>query len=170
MIRPAKVEEIPEIMEMARACGRALQAEGIFQWTDAYPKQEAFVRDIDRGELWVIDPGSGPVGTIAVCARMDEEYQSVRWLSPDRGNLYIHRLGIHPDYQRQGLAQQLMDHAEGLALREGAPSVRLDTFSRNHRNQRFYEQRGYQRLGAVYFPRQSAYPFYCYERVLNSQP
>lgn len=169
MIRPAKVEEIPEIMEMARACGRAMQADGIYQWTEVYPTREAFIRDIDRGELWVIDPGSGPVGTIAVSTWMDEEYRSVRWLTPNRSNRYVHRLGIHPDFQRQGLAQQLMDHAESLALREGAPSIRLDTFSRNHRNQRFYEQRGYQRLGAVYFPRQSPYPFYCYERVLNSQ-
>jgi ribosomal protein S18 acetylase RimI-like enzyme len=58
-----------------------------------------------------------------------------------------------------------MDYAEAFAKAKKAPSVRLDTFSQNHQNQRFYEARGYQRLGSIYFPKQSEHPFYCYELV-----
>jgi ribosomal protein S18 acetylase RimI-like enzyme len=97
---------------------------------------------------------------------MDEEYASVQWLTPNKNNLYIHRLAVLPDLQGKGKARLLMDEAERKARDEQAASIRLDTFSENKRNQRFYEARGYQKLGAIYFPKQSIHPFYCYELVL----
>ncbi|MGM0391936.1 MAG: GNAT family N-acetyltransferase, partial [Bacteroidota bacterium] len=30
----------------------------------------------------------------------------------------------------------------------------------------FYESRGYQKLGDIYFPKQSEHPFHCYELIL----
>jgi hypothetical protein len=59
-----------------------------------------------------------------------------------------------------------MDFAEIQAKKTKASSIRLDTFSQNIRNQKFYELRSYKRLGEIYFPKQSTYPFYCYELVL----
>ncbi|NJX17164.1 GNAT family N-acetyltransferase, partial [Tamlana crocina] len=66
-----------------------------------------------------------------------------------------------------GNGRKLMDFAEAFAKEHGYVSVRLDTFSKNERNQRFYEARGYKRLGNIYFPKQSEHPFYCYEKVLQ---
>ena len=97
---------------------------------------------------------------------MDDEYIPVHWLSPNSKNLYIHRLAVHPEYQSKGYAQQLMDYAEAFAKANTFISIRLDTFSQNTRNQNFYEKRGYQRLGNIYFPKQSKHPFYCYELLL----
>ena len=45
-------------------------------------------------------------------------------------------------------------------------SVRLDTFSKNLKNQKFYERRGYVKLESIYYPLQSDSPFYCYELLL----
>ena len=53
-----------------------------------------------------------------------------------------------------------------LAKEKKFASVRLDTFSVNKRNLKFYESRGYQRLEGIYFPKQSEFPFYCYELIL----
>ena len=61
-----------------------------------------------------------------------------------------------------------MNFAETYAKENNYNSVRLDTFSQNKRNQKFYEQRGYKRLGDIYFPKQSEHPFYCYELYLNT--
>lgn len=168
MIRQAKVMEVGEILRIARACGAAMRARGIFQWNEAYPTQAAFLNDLARGELWVFDPGSGPVACLALSDHMNAEYKAVRWETPDSGARYVHRLAVDPEFQRKGLGGSLMDFAEKHARNQGASSIRLDTFSRNEGNQRFYERRGYKRLGAVYFPNQSAYPFYCYERALRS--
>ena len=75
-------------------------------------------------------------------------------------------MAIHPKYQGNGYAQQLMTFAENHAKEKNHVSIRLDTFSQNLSNLKFYEHRGYLRLEGIYFPNQSEYPFYCYELIL----
>jgi len=99
---------------------------------------------------------------------MDAEYRAVEWIGVTGNNRYVHRLAIHPEFQGRGFARRLMDFAEDISRSQGVDSIRLDTFSQNLRNQRFYERRGYVRLGPVYFPQQSTDPFYCYELLLSS--
>ena len=95
---------------------------------------------------------------------MDQEYIPINWITNNNDNsLYLHRLAIHPKKQGRGYAQKMMDFAEKFAINNNYTSIRLDTFSKNYRNQKFYEIRGYKRLGTIYFPKQSKFPFYCYE-------
>lgn len=167
MIRKAKVSEIQEIMTITKACAQKMIAEGIFQWNEYYPNAETFEKDLERDELYVMVLNETLCGCITLSSVKDEEYLAVSWLTENQNHLYIHRLAIHPKFQHQGYAQQLMDFAEQFAIQKRAASVRLDTFSKNLRNQKFYEARGYQRLGSIYFPKQSEFPFYCYELVLT---
>ncbi len=166
MIRTAKLGEIPRIMSLTRACAKHMTGMGIEQWNDHYPSENAFLNDLSRGELYLMDISEKIVGCITISTHMDDEYRPVKWLTPNGNNVYIHRLAVHPEHQGQGLARQLMDHAENMAKAENRLSVRLDTFSKNERNQRFYEARGYKKLEPVYFPKQSPHPFYCYELIL----
>lgn len=168
MIRPAKLTDIPYIIGLTKACAADLCRKGIYQWNENYPSREAFMVDLERGELWVMEQQGHIMGCMALSEVMDEEYREVEWIAPTVDNRYVHRLAIHPEFQRRGYARQLMDHAEARARSEGAVSIRLDTFSQNSRNQKFYENRGYNRLGSVYFHQQSTDPFYCYELLLSS--
>ncbi|MGB5646064.1 MAG: GNAT family N-acetyltransferase [Muriicola sp.] len=166
MIRPAKLAEIPQILGLTKACAQHMKANGIFQWNEHYPSKEAFKNDVARKELYVLEEESVILACITISTVMDQEYAPVQWLTPNNSNLYIHRLAVHPEQQGKGKARRLMGFAEQKARDEGYVSVRLDTFSENKRNQRFYEALGYQRLGNIYFPKQSSDPFYCYELVL----
>ncbi|MEC7769884.1 MAG: GNAT family N-acetyltransferase [Bacteroidota bacterium] len=166
MIRRAKISEIPDILTITQACAKKMQENGIFQWNEHYPSEEAFIKDIERDELFVIEENNAVQGTIVISTVMDEEYKPIQWLTPNGNSTYIHRLSVHPDHQGKGLAQQMMDFAENFSKEKGFVSIRLDTFSQNKRNQRFYEQRGYQKLGDIFFPKQSEHPFHCYELVL----
>ena len=65
-----------------------------------------------------------------------------------------------------GNGKKLMDFAESFAVENNFISIRLDTFSLNQRNNKFYRSRGYTQLGDVFFPMQSDLPFHCYEKVL----
>jgi ribosomal protein S18 acetylase RimI-like enzyme len=168
VIRPAKLTDIPNILSLTKACAADLCRKGIYQWNEKYPSPEAFKGDLKRGELWVLEQNDRIIGCMALSTAMDAEYKTVEWIGANGDNRYVHRLDIHPEFQGRGYARQLMDYAEGRARSEGAISIRLDTFSQNRRNQHFYEQRGYTRLGSVYFPRQSSDPFYCYELLLSS--
>ena len=166
MIASAKISQIPKILLMTDACRIAMEANDIYQWTTEYPSEQAFENDVARNELFVLQVANEIVGCIVVSLFMDEEYESVDWLTENTKNYYIHRLAVHPKHQGKGFAQRLMDFGENFARENNGLSVRLDTFSQNKRNQKFYEQRGYAKLGDIFFPNQSEHPFHCYELVL----
>jgi ribosomal protein S18 acetylase RimI-like enzyme len=166
MIRPAKIVEIAHILRLTRACTEHMTSQGIYQWNELYPSHQAFLEDVKREELYVLVAETEIIGCITISTKMDSEYAPVNWLTPNKNNLYIHRLAVHPDQQGKGYARALMDMAESNARSGNFNSIRLDTFSKNKRNQRFYEARGYTKLESIYFQKQSEYPFFCYELVL----
>ena len=167
MIQAAALSDLSEIKKLTESCAVAMQEKGIFQWNENYPSLEKLEQDIIREELYVLKLESRISGIIVLTPVMDEEYVPIEWLTSSGNNLYIHRLAVHPSAWGMGYGQQLMDFAEDHARRNGFDSVRLDTFSQNKRNQKFYEPRGYQRLRDIYFPKQSEHPFHCYEKVLD---
>ena len=166
MIRKADKRDIDSILDLTQKCAQHMIDNGIFQWNEHYPTRKAFENDLMRNELYVLLKDDQIIGCIVISTVMDEEYVPIKWLTENNNNIYIHRLGVHPKLQGKGYAQKLMDYAEGLARDNNFYSVRLDTFSQNSRNQKFYELRGYQKLDSIYFPKQSEHPFYCYELVL----
>jgi len=165
MIRLAKKEEILKLLAITRSCAAEMISRKIFQWNDQYPSKTAFENDLKRKELYVITSEENIIGCIVLTPKMDEEYLPIKWLTPNKNNLYVHRLAIHPDFQGKDFAQKLMNFAEAFAIKNNYSSIRLDTFSKNARNQKFYELRGYKKLDKIYFPKQSKFPFYCYERL-----
>lgn len=166
MIRKAKASEIVQLISMTKSCAVHMINQDIYQWNEDYPNITAFENDFNRGELYVLYVSEILVGCITISTFKDTEYDAISWLTEDAKQYYIHRLAVAPAFQKQGYAKQLMDFAEAFAASNAALSLRLDTFSQNKRNQRFYENRGYQRLGSIYFPNQSEHPFYCYEFIL----
>ncbi len=166
MIRKGNLTDINRIFEISTACAKHMIENNIFQWNAFYPNKNIFDKDVAREELYVMEIDSEIIGCVTISSLMDDEYIPVSWLTPSKKNLYIHRLAIHPKYQGKGYAQQLMSFVETHAISNDFDSIRLDTFSKNFRNQKFYELRGYKRLEEIKFPNQSEYPFYCYERVL----
>lgn len=165
MIRKATEIDIEPILSLTNACAKAMIANNIYQWSAHYPNKAVFKNDIKRNQLYVLDINESITGCVVISSYMDAEYASVKWLTPNTNNIYIHRLAVHPNYQGKGYAQQLMNFAEHYALENHYNAIRLDTFSQNKRNQKFYELRGYKKLGAIYFKKQSEDPFYCYELV-----
>ena len=61
---------------------------------------------------------------------------------------YILDVGVATDAQHRGVGNLLMDAAETEILRHG-PNVFLLVSAQNSRAQRFYERRGYQRIGEI---------------------
>jgi len=163
MIRLAKKIEIPRILAITKACAKDMIRQNILQWNEDYPSKNAFENDIKRNELYVLISDNTIIGCMVLTPNMDTEYIPINWLTGNDNNLYIHRLAIHPKNQGKGFAQILMDFAEQYAIHNNYISIRLDTFSKNVRNQKFYEIRGFKRLGEIHFPKQSEFPFYCYE-------
>lgn len=166
MIRKARLTDIDTLMDVTKACAKHMISKGIYQWNEHYPNKMAFLNDIKHDELYVLELEDSVIGSVVLSDLMDDEYIPINWLTENSKNLYIHRLVIDPKHQGKGYAQKLMNFAEQFAIDNNYRSVRLDTFSQNKRNLKFYELRGYKRLGDIYFPKQSGFPFHCYELVL----
>lgn len=166
MIRNATKEDIDCILEITKLCAEYMVQKRIFQWNEHYPSRHVFENDVKKRELYVLENENSIIGCVVISTFMDEVYIPIKWLTLSENNIYIHRLAIHPKHQKKGFAQKLMSFAETFAKENGYTSIRLDTFSQNKGNQKFYELRGYERLGNINFPKQSEFPFYCYELVL----
>ena len=167
MIRKGKVSDSTESKALTEACARHMLAQGIAQWNENYPTMDVLERDLKAGHVRVFIKDNQVVGTVMFSQEKDAVYNPIHWSTPDLGAYYIHRLAVHPNHQSQGIARALMDHIEAEMMDNKATAIRLDTFSQNLRNQRFYQARGYQQLGNIYFPHKSEHPFYCYEKVLH---
>lgn len=167
MIKKASEKDLEQLLSIVKSCGQNLIEQGIFQWNEKYPSKEVLLDDIALQQIWKLQEANTIVGLIVITEIEDAEYHLVKWLTKNDKNLYIHRLAVHPNFQGKGFAQKLMDFAERFALENGYNSIRLDTFSQNKRNQQFYEKRNYIKLESIYFPNQSEFPFYCYEKVIH---
>lgn len=166
-IKLARLSDLDRVKEIAEACAEKMIEDNIFQWNEKYPSKEIFREDIKNNDLFVAWINSEIVGCIMLSSYKDDVYKNVKWISEDSNNLYIHRLAVHPSFQKKGIARKMMDYAEAYAKSKNHISVRLDTFSKNHRNNKFYKLRGYIKLDDVFFPNQSEFPFHCYEKLIN---
>ena len=166
MIKVGDILDIDHILDITKCCATHMIKNGIYQWNEYYPDKSIFVRDAQNKELYVYCENEKIIACISLCNKIDDVYIPVNWKTNNSNNLYIHRLAVHPNFQKKGIGKALMDFAEKYAREKNYSSVRLDTFSMNKRNLKFYESRGYQRLEEIYVPKQSEFPFYCYELIL----
>lgn len=167
VIQKASKIDLNTLYSITKSCAKHLTEQGIFQWNENYPSKEILLNDIKLRQIWKLVENGEIIGIMALTEMEDPEYEPVKWLTKNTKNLYVHRLAVHPNFQGKGFAQKLMDFAENFARKNNYNSVRLDTFSQNKRNQQFYEKQNYVKLESIYFPNQSAFPFYCYEKILE---
>ena len=166
-IELANINDLDRVKKIADDCALEMVSRKIFQWDENYPNIEIFKKDIDNQNLYVYRNKSLILGCIMLSLSKDEVYNNINWLTKDEKNLYVHRLAVDPHYQNKGIGKLLMDFAEEYGRINSLKSIRLDTFSKNERNKKFYRSREYIQLDNVYFPNQSEFPFHCFEKILD---
>lgn len=89
-------------------------------------------------------------GTVICDSAQGECYRTVSWQLPfDVPVLIVHKLAVHPDFLKCGVASALLAHAEDLAKSLRKQAVRLDTYEENHVASALYEKNGYLCRGLV---------------------
>lgn len=168
MISLGLPDEIDAIIALTKRCGTHMRENGIDQWDENYPDYASISTDLKTETLFVFREDEAILGIVVLNESQDEEYNQISWLTDSEArNLIVHRLAVDPIHQGKGIARMLMDHAENYARQNQYDSIRLDTFSQNTRNQRFYTNRGYTDLGSVYLKYKKEHPYFCYELLLT---
>ena len=77
---------------------------------------------------------------------LQEELCGIISLKLDRTEVDLHRLIVHPEHFRKGIAQKLLDFVEMI---EGVKSMRVTTGAKNKPAINFYSKNGFRKLQEV---------------------
>ncbi|MGG0719719.1 GNAT family N-acetyltransferase [Robertmurraya massiliosenegalensis] len=164
MIRQGKIEDIDSLMMIVKDTVTIMEEEKNDQWNDTYPNVEIFTEDVENAALYVMEANGNLIGSITVDRNEPLEYKGIPWIY--EGPAYtFHRLVVDPKERGIGIASQLIQHAESIAIEKGVPYLRIDTYSLNLKAQRLFTKLGYRRAGEMSFHGRQ-FPFYCYEKKL----
>ncbi|MEG4803253.1 GNAT family N-acetyltransferase [Microcoleus sp. ARI1-B5] len=84
-------------------------------------------------------PGTHSIaGTIEMALR-----SRFPWQIPNSDYPYLSNLAVHPEYRRQGVAQQLLSNCEDTAREWGFSEIYLHVLENNHGARQLYYQAGY---------------------------
>ena len=168
-IEPATLEHASDVMQLISICIRQMREQGIFQWDEVYPNPQVVESDAASGALFLARRNGLILGTVCLNDAQPPEYRALPWRCGNGRALVIHRLCVHPDWQRCGVGRRLMDFTERFAAEHSFACIRLDAYTGNPRALALYERRGFHCVGQVLFPRRPL-PFNCYEKILRPNP
>ncbi|MCG8481399.1 MAG: GNAT family N-acetyltransferase [Spirochaetales bacterium] len=162
-IRPVADGDLDAVFAVIQNAISAMQRDGIEQWDEVYPSRAVIAADIDRRAMYLIEVERAVAGIIVFDERQPKEYGGVSWRHRGRVST-IHRLTVHPAFQRRGIASRLMSFAEAEIASQGYNVVRLDAYEGNPGALALYERLGYRPAGRVRFRKGV---FRCFEKRLR---
>lgn len=165
-IRRATVADLPAVVALVQAVVPLMNAAGNFQWTNEYPNEAVFRRDVERQHLWVAERLGALDGIAALTQDQDPEYADADWDAAEPA-LVTHRLAVAPAAQGRGVAGALLAQAEHEARALGLRTLRVDTNSENAATQRLFPKLGYRFAGEIKLAFRPGLRFFCYEKWLG---
>lgn len=151
--RQAESTDLGAIQSLFADVREELAQRGLDLWQHGYPNRALIRSDMERCALFVGTRSEQLVVAVTLDSIQAPEYADIAWNIPSQRPLVIHRLGVLPSVQGQGIGKAAVAWCEQWGIERGCDAIRLDTYTANRRNMGFYERLGYDRpAGAVYFP------------------
>lgn len=146
MIRLAKYQDLPKILEIYEYARQFMRAQGNpSQWGSTHPEEDILAADIDNNVLYVIEENNQIHGVFAFIIGEDSTYDIIdqgEWRCSDTYGT-IHRVaaanGTH------GIVEQVVDYCKSLH-----PYIRIDTHEKNLVMQHLIQKTGFEKSGIIY--------------------
>jgi len=145
MIRKAKYSDLDVLDQLSLKTIEAMNALGIKQWNQSYPRKSHFKQDIDNDSLYVFDDHNTLKGVMALMEESEEAYKIIRWQKDN--SMVVHRIMVFPMYQKQGIARQLLTFAIDMSHSLNKASLKIDTLPENYKMQRLLKSMAFQPQG-----------------------
>ena len=149
--RPAAADDLPAMLNITRQAQQYLRSNRVDQWQDGYPNEEAFLRDMDRGESYVLLYGEQLVGFFTLSTHPDACYEAItdgKW-SSDAPYCVLHRCAVAAEFRGSGLSDRMTAFAEELCLKHSRTVLRVDTHRKNKAMQTMLSRNGFSFRGNV---------------------
>jgi GNAT superfamily N-acetyltransferase len=133
-IRPPRPDELPLLVDIERAAGRAYADHGMPEVAADDPGSAAELEPYRAaGAAWVaVDDGDSPVAYI-ITAAVDD-------------GTHIEQVSVHPAHAGRGIGAALIAHVAALARAQGRTAVTLTTFRDIPWNAPYYARLGFREL------------------------
>jgi len=162
-IRKASISDLKTICDLYNTAIQVMDDNNIHQWDTLYPNEDLLKDDILKNQMYIADIENQIASVFVLNQEYDTEYANGNWKYKDSAFTVVHRLCVNPRFQNQGVGTKTMQTLEKILQREGAESIRLDTFSQNPFALRMYEKLGYRRVGEANWRKGL---FYLYEKKI----
>ena len=162
--RKAVASDIPQIWTILQQAIQRRKEDGSNQWQDGYPNETVVANDISNGYGYVLADGNTVIGYTAVLLSDEPEYANIvgEWVTNDEFVVF-HRVAISSDYLGKGMAVQLIQSIEEIAIANNIKSIKADTNFDNPAMVKIFEKLGYVFCGVVHF---RGSPRNAFEKVL----
>lgn len=138
---------------------------------DIYPAPEFLRESIATGELFIGLLGESIAAVMVLNHECNKGYQGAQWRieANDSEILFVHALGVHPDFCGKGYAKALVRKAVSLAEESGMKAVRLDVLRGNIPAERLYSGMGFRYIDTLrmYYEDTGWTDYELYEYVLQ---
>ncbi len=139
--RLARLDDLPEIVEMYRELIEEMYKNGIDIWDEIYPCNY-LKQDIEKKQLYVLLDDNVMVSAFALCDT-NIGANCVEWESRNSNALYLDRLGVRVKYSGKGIGSLMIEKAKELSKELGAEYLRLFVVDINMPAIQLYRKKGF---------------------------
>ncbi len=132
-------------------------------WDAHYPTENEIAFDLSRNALFVmVNNANQIIATVSIDE--DEAVNALPCWTPSlQPGGELARLAVHPDYQNQGIARQMLAYGMKMLAKRGFKSIHFLVNKHNKKALRSYAAFQFPVVGECELFDQ---PFYCYEKAL----
>ena len=148
---PAAEADLPDILAMTQKAREYLGSQGLIQWQGLYPAAEDILADIAAGTGWLFTHEGKCAGYVCLETGVVPGYDAIegKWLT-ETPYASIHRIMVQPEWRSAGLAAEMIQLCEDLAIGRGFASVKADTHPDNGPMNGLLRKCGYAHCGTIY--------------------
>lgn len=134
-ITPAERNDLAPLVDLLQRCARHMHQQGMSHWLGVYDNQSVQA-NLEQKQVFKLTKDRRIAGCIAL-SRTPSAYYQECWPQAPHADYYITQLAVDPDFQGQGLGQQLMLFC--LQKTRGS-QIQLDAVAHYPALLRFYRQ------------------------------
>jgi len=149
-------DDIPEIVDLYRS---VIGMPGC-TWSEDYPNKDTAEYDINKGWLYALKKQDKIAGVVSIGDF--GELGDLKW--KPKNPCELARIGVHPEFQKQGIGTLLLQHCFEIAKNQGFDGIRILVAKTNTTALALYEKNGFERCGEV---NRFDIDFYCYQIALE---
>jgi len=143
--------DLPDILDMTQKAREYLGSQGLEQWQGLYPAAEDILADIAAGQGWLFTCEGKCAGYVCLETGSVPGYDAIegKWLT-ETPYASVHRVMVQPEWRSAGLAAEMLQLCEDLAMGRGFASVKVDTHPGNGPMNGLLRKCGYTHCGTIY--------------------